>query len=164
MSVNARRLRWMLMVTLERVHWPPTCGCLVSEELVSSKMAFRTLKSSLDGIFLIVRLGSLYDAHAYSAQWLQTTRVCLATICCACAARLQFCSENAGERCVYPCCTRPSQHRLLVWMWYKVCCNKHYVSGFGCAVITASDYSWWPIINFLLYMIDVSNNYTRMYV
>ena len=59
-------------------------------------MAFRALKSSLDGIFLMVRLGSLYDAHVHSAQWLQTMRVRLATICCACAARLQFCSVNSA--------------------------------------------------------------------
>ena len=43
------------------------------EELVSSKMAFRAVKSSLDGIFLMVRLGSLYDVHVHIAQWLQTT-------------------------------------------------------------------------------------------
>ena len=56
-------------------------------------MVFR---ASLDGIFLMVRPGSLYDVHVHSAQRLQTTRVRLATICCTCAAWLQFCSVNSA--------------------------------------------------------------------
>ena len=39
---------------------------------------------------------------------------------------------------------------LVHWHPATVCCNKHHFSGFSCAVLM-SDYSWWPIIDFLLY-------------
>ena len=85
---------------------------------------------------------------------------------------LRFLSDGSDRPTIT--CDRPIIHnfRTLVWTfavaqgrdggtsysrylvhWYPttVCCNKHCFSGFGCAV-QASDYSWWPIINFLLYL------------